>query len=201
MAQARASGRRTVIGTRAEVHTVGRRAEIDALCAALAAARTGRGSLVGVAGEPGMGKTTLVEEFLAEAGAAGDGAVARGRCSERLAGSEAYLPVLEALDTLRQSAGDQVTRIMKEVAPVWYAQIVPLSGQSGESARMLDEIEAASQERLKREFVALVHEVSRSSWRGCWIVPRTRSRTDWMTWSACTRSCGSQTRPSFRAKP
>ena len=58
-------------------------------------------------GEPGIGKTSLVEDFLTELGtAAGAPIVARGRCSERLAGAEAYLPVLEALDSLlHQSSG------------------------------------------------------------------------------------------------
>ena len=67
-----------------------------------------------VAGEPGIGKTTLVESFLADAAANGGCTVARGRCSERLAGSDAYLPVLEALDSLLQgSDGAAVERSMK----------------------------------------------------------------------------------------
>ena len=33
--------------------------------------------------------------------------VARGRCSERLAGAEAYLPILEALDSLLHRAGGE----------------------------------------------------------------------------------------------
>ena len=59
-----------------------------------------------VTGEPGLGKTALVEEFLAELAAGGAShSVARGRCSERLAGAEAYLPFLEALDSLLQGEG------------------------------------------------------------------------------------------------
>ena len=57
------------------------------------------------------------------------GTIARGRCSERLAGTEAYLPLLEALDNLLQ--GDRnpaMARAMKELAPTWYAQVVSLSG-------------------------------------------------------------------------
>src|SRR5262249_56854038 len=70
---------------------VGRGEELAALHAALESAAAGRGLLVCVTGEPGLGKTTLVEDFLAEL-AAGDRpcGVARGRCSERPAGTEAY---------------------------------------------------------------------------------------------------------------
>ena len=42
------------------------------------------------------------------------------RCSERLAGAEAYLPVLEALDgLLHQSSWSSVPSLIKTVAPTW----------------------------------------------------------------------------------
>ena len=49
-----------------------------------------------VAGEPGNGKTTLVEDFLSDLAASGrDYFVGRGQCSERLAATEAYcLPLM-----------------------------------------------------------------------------------------------------------
>ncbi|MGZ4790397.1 MAG: AAA family ATPase, partial [Ilumatobacteraceae bacterium] len=46
---------------------VGRRRELDALRAARDAARNGRGTLVAIVGDPGIGKTRLVEECLAAA--------------------------------------------------------------------------------------------------------------------------------------
>ncbi|HYR87130.1 MAG TPA: hypothetical protein VE422_23820 [Terriglobia bacterium] len=50
-------------------------------------------------GRVGQGKTTFIEDFLAETIVNGQScAVARGRCSERLAGTEAYSPFLEALE-------------------------------------------------------------------------------------------------------
>src|SRR5262249_56906716 len=80
---------------------VRREPELAALRAALTRAEAGRGSLVCVTGEPGIGKTTLVDDFLKEVAARGHLCrSARGRCSERLAGAEAYLPFLEALDGL-----------------------------------------------------------------------------------------------------
>ena len=51
---------------------------------------------------------------------------------------------------------------MKTDAPAWYAQVASPSGDSRESASLLDEVKDATQERLKREFVACLREVSGS---------------------------------------
>ncbi len=94
--------------------TVGRDKERAELRAGLADARDGRGSLLCVAGEPGIGKTTLVEDFLAGLAAEHHATIARGRCSERLAGTEAYLPLLEALESLLQRRQQSGTRACHE---------------------------------------------------------------------------------------
>src|SRR5262249_11608129 len=81
--------------------TVGRVDERAALRAAFDVVASGTGEMVCVVGEPGIGKTTLVEEFLTDLATDGQPRhIARARCSERLADAEAYLPVLEALDFL-----------------------------------------------------------------------------------------------------
>jgi len=57
---------------------------------------TGRVLLLGGTGEAGRDKTTLVGGLQRELAAAGRACCsARGRCSERLGGAEAFLPVLE----------------------------------------------------------------------------------------------------------
>lgn len=142
-------------------HSVGRELERAELRSAFTAALNGRGQLLCVAGEPGIGKTTLVEDFLAELAADNQGTIARGRCSERLAGTEAYLPLLEALESLLQGGSNPaMARVMKQIAPTWYAQVVPLSGESEESARLLAEVKAASQERMKRELANFLQSVA-----------------------------------------
>jgi hypothetical protein len=157
-------------------YTVRREPERRELRAAFNSMQAGRGQLLCVAGEPGIVKTTLVEDFLAELAAEGQGTIARGRCSERLAGTEAYLPLLEALDTLLNATpvrspnpdkaplppegGATNTQTMKQLAPTWYAQVVPLSGESEESARLLAEVKAASQERMKRELANFLQAVA-----------------------------------------
>jgi predicted ATPase len=152
-------------------HTVGREKAHAELHEALASAFAGRGLLMCVPGEPGMGKTTLVEDFLSDLRAGSQACIiARGRCSERLAGTEAYLPWLEALDSLLRGAdgqsrasllsgGESIAQTTKRLAPTWYAQAMPLQPDDSSAERLLAE-RAASQERMKREIGALLEEVS-----------------------------------------
>jgi predicted ATPase len=141
--------------------TVGRQQERAALRAGFESAAAGRGLLLCVTGEPGLGKTTLVEEFFEEM-AAGEHpwSFAHGRCSERLAGAEAYLPFLEALDSLLQSDSGAAP-VMKLLAPTWYVQLAPLAAEDPALARVLSELKGASQERRKRELGLFLHEMAR----------------------------------------
>jgi predicted ATPase len=135
--------------------TVGRARERAALRAAFESAAAGRGLLVGVAGEAGLGKTTLVEDFLA--GLAADGlphAAGRGRCSERLAGAEAYLPFIEALEELLRG-GSAAGPALQRLAPAWYAQLAPPAGPAPAEA-------APSPERLRRQLDAFLADASRT---------------------------------------
>jgi serine/threonine protein kinase/tetratricopeptide (TPR) repeat protein len=145
-----------------ERHTVGRGQQLKELHAALNLAAAGRGSLVCVSGEAGIGKSTLVEEFFALVKTSGSSCnVARGRCSERLAEGEAYLPVLEAFDSLLHSAsGDSASRIMRTVAPSWFLELAPVQRQDSSMIRLAD-AKATSRERLKREFLAFLQELCR----------------------------------------
>ena len=146
-----------------ERNTVGREREMITLRQAFSNADSGHGVLLSIAGEPGMGKSTLVDEFLNVLSTNTRGArVARGRCSERLAGSEAYLPILEALDSLMHGADSSfVTTTLKRFAPTWYVQLAPGVVEDSAEARALVSVQASSQERLKRELATFLAEVSR----------------------------------------
>jgi tetratricopeptide (TPR) repeat protein len=142
---------------------VGRAEPEEAMSEALATVVAGRGRLLCVTGEPGMGKTTLVEDFLRKVATNGTPyQIARGRCSERLAGTEAYLPILEALEKLlRTGHGSQTAESMKLLAPTWYFRIAPLSTGDSSVSRLLDDARAASQERMKRELFSFLEDLAR----------------------------------------
>lgn len=138
-------------GTRSR--PVGRLHEIGQLRAAFAAASRGEGLMAGISGDAGMGKTTVGEEFLFELESADAACTARGRCSERLAETDAFAPLLEALDGLwRAGNAGPAAHLLKTVAPAWHA----LVAQGGSSP-------IASHERMRREFAAFFEELSR--WR------------------------------------
>src|SRR5207244_422606 len=101
--------------------------------------------------------------FLDELTAAGRPCgVARGLCSERLAGAEAYLPFLEALDSLlRGPDGAAAAQVMKRLALTWYVQLAPAAANDPTLAGAVTEARQASQERLKRELVLFLDELAR----------------------------------------
>jgi adenylate cyclase len=146
-------------------HSVGRDAERRTLLQALEQVASGHGTMIGVLGEPGIGKSTLVDDALAEmAGHVLRPCVARGKCSERLAGAEAYLPLLEVLDNLLHpgTGGGGFSDMMRTIAPTWYVHIAPPSTTvSGNADAMREDVKTASQERMKRELSALFQEISR----------------------------------------
>ena len=139
---------------------VGRISERRELREAFESSLGGAGLLVAVAGESGIGKTTLVEDFLCELEVESPSSrIGRGRCSERLAGTGAYLPWLEVFDSLLRRPGHELaTRLMKSLAPTWYRQVAsPAASSSAISAEM------TSPEDMKRELVALLQELTRAS--------------------------------------
>ncbi len=142
--------------------TVGRQRERAVLTRAFEQVLGGHGRLVAVTGEPGIGKTTLVEDVLADlARGPQRPAVARGRCSERLAGAEAYLPLFEVLDQLLHGhTTGAYSDLMRRLAPTWYVRVAPLAADSS-AERLRDEARSASPEQMKRELAALFQEISR----------------------------------------
>jgi adenylate cyclase len=153
-------------GTRRAVQTparlsVRREPELAALLTAFSAAAAGRGSLVCVAGESGIGKTTLVEDFLHELKAlSSSSAIASGRCSERLAGTEAYSPVIDALENLlRGMESESVNRLLKVAAPTWHAQVTGTAEALSSGAVATSR--ALSQPAMLREFTNFLQEASR----------------------------------------
>lgn len=87
---------------------VGRERELSALRAAVQAAIAGRGGLLLLAGEPGIGKSRLAEELVREARRAG-AQVLVGRCWEA-GGAPTYWPWVQAFRTYLEGADPQALR-------------------------------------------------------------------------------------------
>lgn len=103
---------------------VGQEAELGQLHGWLEKALQGERQVVFVTGEPGIGKTSLVEVFLERAATEGGLWIGRGQCIEHYSASEAYLPVLEALGRLcRELDGERLIAILRQHAPLWLAQL------------------------------------------------------------------------------
>jgi DNA-binding winged helix-turn-helix (wHTH) protein/predicted ATPase len=101
---------------------VGRSAELQQLRRSLATSRAGTRQVVFITGEPGLGKTTLVDTFIEGVRGQGSLSVTRGQCIEHYGAGEAYLPVLEALSRLCGDAPD-VVDLLSRRAPTWLAHM------------------------------------------------------------------------------
>jgi DNA-binding SARP family transcriptional activator/predicted ATPase len=113
-----------------ELALVGREAEMTRLRESLDASWAGRGRVVAVIGEAGVGKTRLLAELAAEAAARG-GRVLLGRCYE----PEQMLPFAPWVDALRAgrvSAEQKVLQSLGAVGRTELAHLLPELGLPGQ---------------------------------------------------------------------
>jgi DNA-binding winged helix-turn-helix (wHTH) protein len=126
---------------------IGRKEELARLHRAWDGACNGRCEVVWVAGEPGIGKTSLIGQFL---GSLGDDVVcARGQCVEHDGTGEPYLPVLEALAELCRF-DTSVSALLRAVAPSWLLQLPWLSSAEERDA-LRGELPRVGLDRMLRE--------------------------------------------------
>src|SRR5262245_48225920 len=132
---------------------VGRDAELGRLHELLKRAMSGKRQLAFVTGEPGIGKTAVVETLLAQIDSVKAFRVGRGQCVEQYGAGEAYLPVLEALGRLgREPGGDHIVQVLKQYAPTWLVQLPALVADE-DLAAVERRAAGATRERMLREIV------------------------------------------------
>jgi len=136
---------------------VGRGRELEALRDAFESTRAGRGGILALAGEPGIGKTTVADTFLQ--GVSGFCRIGVGRCSERFAGAEPHLPILEALDDL--TADRSVMETLRRKAPTWSHVVIPEPRPEDPDAQPRESGAIGSPERLMRELTIFLEDTSR----------------------------------------
>ena len=125
---------------------IGRADALSRLRRAWDAVRRGKRAIVWIAGEPGIGKTALIEHFVADLG---DVACAHGQCVEHFGAGEPYLPVLEALAELCR-ADNSVAELLRAAAPAWLLQL-PWLCTAAERDILRRELAGGSPDRMPRE--------------------------------------------------
>ena len=132
---------------------VGRETELSKLEGFLADAIGGTGRVVFITGEPGIGKTSLSDEFLRRTRKQRPGLlISRGRCVEQYGTGEAYLPFLDAMGGLLQAPGrERIAAVMRTYAPTWVMELPTAFASSGSLEKLQQETIGATKERMMRE--------------------------------------------------
>jgi DNA-binding winged helix-turn-helix (wHTH) protein len=147
--------------TRAAPLLVGRETELALLRTELQRALAGERRVVFVSGEPGIGKTTLLDVFLAR----GDDEFvhATGRCVEHFGPREPYLPLLDAIGPLsRGQHGERMLQLLRRYAPGWLAQLPALVDET-EHAALARRAVGITGPRMLRELADAFEAAARES--------------------------------------
>jgi len=149
---------------------VGRKSELAQLNHALAKAMSGKRQIVFIAGDQGMGKTSLIDAFLhnvdteqparTSSNASLRLVTARGQCIKSHGAGEAYMPILEALTTLCSlPEGKAIVPLLRRHAPLWLIQMPSLI-----SALQLRNLKTATvgstRERMLREMAETIEALT-----------------------------------------
>jgi len=130
---------------------VGRETELHHLQGWWQQALAGHRQVVFVTGEPGIGKTAVVEAFVARVVHPHGLWVGMGQCIEHFGAGEAYLPVLTALGQLcREPGGIRLIDLLLQHAPSWLLQL-PALLSTAELEALQRRTAGATRERMLRE--------------------------------------------------
>ena len=123
----------------------------------------GKRQFVFVSGEPGVGKTALVDTFLAQAVNEGSPWVARGLCIEHHSTGEPYFPLLDALSRLCRDPGHKrLVALFRQYAPSWLMQM-PSFLSSADRKNLSRELPAVSHERMLRELTQALEVLTKET--------------------------------------
>jgi hypothetical protein len=144
---------------RAPKRLFGREVESRQLQAWFAKAQRGERQIVFITGEPGIGKTALVESFLHEAAELAGVRIAGGQCIESYREQEAYYPVLEAVGRLCHGPGAKpIVEMLAHHAP-WLVQF-PSVVTPNQRETLQREIIGATRARMLRELCEALEALS-----------------------------------------
>ena len=144
---------------------VGRETELKKLEEFMEQSIAGTGHVVFITGEPGIGKTSLSDEFLRRTRWKYPKVLlSRGRCVEQYGTGEAYLPFLDAMGALLDGPGrERLASVMRTHAPTWCAQLPAAFASTGTLDRLEQDTIGATKERMMREMGDALSAISAST--------------------------------------
>lgn len=123
-------------------------------------ALSGERQICFVVGEPGIGKTTVVDMFLESVDSRQGALIARGQCLERYGAEEPYRPVLEAFETLcARGEAKRVRELLSQFAPSWLMQMPGLVEQA-ELEILKSRGQGTTRERMLRELAQFIEALT-----------------------------------------
>lgn len=144
---------------------VGRQLEFEVLDDSFDKTLRGVRQIVFVTGEAGLGKTTLVDNWLRSLSSrdlpAGS-AIGRGRCLQQFGSGEPYLPVFESLEHLSRSVGSKLVPILRRYSPTWLLHMPSLISLQ-DRVGLRDEVFGTTRERMLREITSAFEALSAES--------------------------------------
>ena len=139
---------------------VGRDSDLHRLEDCYRSALDGHTRFVLLAGEPGIGKTTLLKVFLERISAQFDANVIQGQCVIHHGREEAYGSLLEAIAKFcRGAEAARIIRTLEHHAPGWLLQLPELLDAT-RFERVKRQTEDIMPERMTREFCQLVETLT-----------------------------------------
>ncbi|HSB16046.1 MAG TPA: AAA family ATPase, partial [Bryobacteraceae bacterium] len=135
---------------------LGRAADLQRLHSLLEKAGSGNRQIAFVTGEPGIGKSTLIEHFVKQAATH----TLRGECIEHFGAHEAYYPLLDALGRAMKNASiPGLPDALRTYAPTWLRE---MPGSVSPEDREALNIEAlgATRDRMLREITEAIEALA-----------------------------------------
>jgi predicted ATPase/DNA-binding winged helix-turn-helix (wHTH) protein len=139
---------------------VARQAEMAQLHQRWTQALRGTRQVVFVTGEAGIGKTSLVDAFVAQLATSETVWLGRGQCIEQYGAGEAYLPLLEAFGQLgRGRDGARLVEVLHQQAPSWLLQMPALLSATA-SEVLQQRSSGTTRDRMLRELAEAVETLT-----------------------------------------
>ncbi len=156
---------------------MGRDADLTLFHNWLEKAVSGERQIVFVTGEPGIGKTALIDAFrqrleagdwrldpspqvLSHKSLPSPVSFAHGQCIEHYGPGEPYLPILDALGRLcREPNGKHLLRLVQQYAPTWLLQM-PALLDATELDTLQRKISGVTRERMLRELAEVLEAIT-----------------------------------------